>query len=497
MQGSGENSDIKKRLRAYSDKKKPEIKETTSPTTSLDRKKSSSSPEAIKEDSIEEDKTALSNMPEASEKTEGKEIDYSKMDVADLARMIQALTTDVRELKNDVAGIKTSKSSYDSLQTQIQDEKIKRERVEQQFNSDSYKLKMLTAIVIRQDQRIESLTKELNMVKRSQRKANIYIGGLLESDAEETQYQRIELVKTFLKTQVEISQEIKILQAFRQGQGNPRNMCVVLANPDDKYLILTNSSTLKGKTNARKKLFRVSEDLIEEDKELRSYMLDLRRENKSREDEDKLKINIRKGKLFVNNECVKPKVEIPSAADMLTMDFNEINAIEDMCLHQAKSHEEGESEFMGFYQRVKSEAEVQKGYAKMKLRYGDATHVVAAYKLQDAIGPYKQAYIDDGEPGAGRAVLKELKSADCENVAVYVIRYFGGQNLGSRRFEVYADIAKDAIKRIKNKLERLERANRLRRSNSQLSQLSITSMMDEEEFPTPDPGTRVEEIVQS
>ena len=138
------------------------------------------------------------------------------------------------------------------------------------------------------------MSAEIRNMRKQMRKPNIFISGLIECGAEETQYQRIELVKTFFKEKMDISDELKIKDAFRQGLGNPRQMCVIFANLDYKYKVLSNSSKLKGKRNARRHLFYIDEDLIDEEREMRNYMKELRKENFEKDDQDKLKINIRK-----------------------------------------------------------------------------------------------------------------------------------------------------------------------------------------------------------
>ena len=58
----------------------------------------------------------------------------------------------------------------------------------------------------------------------------------------------------------------------------------------------------------------------------------------------------------------------------------------------------------------------------MKIGFGDATHIVAAYRLSDVKGPFRQGFIDDNEYGAAWRALAELKKMDAENIAVYIIR---------------------------------------------------------------------------
>ena len=100
---------------------------------------------------------------------------------------------------------------------------------------------MLTAIVIKQDQQISELARKLKEVKKQMKKPNLFISGLIESLAEETQYQKL-----------------SIKDAFRQGQGNPRQMYVVFSNLDDKYKVLSKSFKVKGKRNVRRRLCNVT-----------------------------------------------------------------------------------------------------------------------------------------------------------------------------------------------------------------------------------------------
>ena len=47
-----------------------------------------------------------------------------------------------------------------------------------------------------------------------------------------------------------------------------------------------------------------------------------------------------------------------------------------------------------------------------------------------------QDLIDDGECGAGRAILKKMRENQAMNQAIYVVRDYGGVHLGPRRFEI-------------------------------------------------------------
>ena len=80
---------------------------------------------------------------------------------------------------------------------------------------------------------------------------------------------------------------------------------------------------------------------------------------------------------------------------------------------------------------VDSPDEVRSLQQQYKKKYYDARHVCYAYR----IGPEGEEYRanDDGEPSstAGKPILGTMLSADITNVVIFVIRYYGGVNLGT------------------------------------------------------------------
>ena len=110
-----------------------------------------------------------------------------------------------------------------------------------------------------------------------------------------------------------------------------------------------------------------------------------------------------------------------------------------------KVREKG-SLFFALAHRVNNTDDVQDGYKLAHMLYGEATHIVCAYRLSNAVGHKNQDCIDDGEFGAGRCILEVLKHEKMENVAVYGVRYYGGIHLGYQRFEIYEEICRGVIR---------------------------------------------------
>lgn len=107
---------------------------------------------------------------------------------------------------------------------------------------------------------------------------------------------------------------------------------------------------------------------------------------------------------------------------------------------------EKRSKFFAFAHHVRSVDEVKALQQQYKKKYYDARHVCYAYR----IGPEGEEFRanDDGEPSstAGKPILGAMLSAEVSDVVIFVIRYYGGVNLGTGGLIVaYREAAQDAL----------------------------------------------------
>ena len=88
------------------------------------------------------------------------------------------------------------------------------------------------------------------------------------------------------------------------------------------------------------------------------------------------------------------------------------------------------SRFIALAYPVESEEEVKQLLDKARKEYHDARHHCVAYRLGNDGAQWRAS--DDGEPAgsAGRQILGQIDSAGLSDVAVIVVRYFGGIKLG-------------------------------------------------------------------
>ncbi len=105
------------------------------------------------------------------------------------------------------------------------------------------------------------------------------------------------------------------------------------------------------------------------------------------------------------------------------------------------------SKFYSFARHVETADEVKALLAEYKKKYHDARHVCWAYRLGVSGKDYR--YNDDGEPPltAGKPIYGQLLSNNLTDIAVFVVRYYGGINLGTGGLTAaYRQAAADCLK---------------------------------------------------
>jgi uncharacterized YigZ family protein len=88
------------------------------------------------------------------------------------------------------------------------------------------------------------------------------------------------------------------------------------------------------------------------------------------------------------------------------------------------------SKFLGYSFPILSIEDAKTRLLEVKKEHPKATHHCFAYRL--GIDGLSFRASDDGEPSgsAGRPILGQIDSADCTNMMIVVVRYYGGTMLG-------------------------------------------------------------------
>jgi len=108
------------------------------------------------------------------------------------------------------------------------------------------------------------------------------------------------------------------------------------------------------------------------------------------------------------------------------------------------------SKFLAFVYPIRSDAEIKPIVARLKADHPKANHHCWALRLSPDRSVFRVN--DDGEPSgtAGRPILNTLLSHNITNIAVVVVRYFGGTLLGvPGLINAYKVATEEALKSVK------------------------------------------------
>ncbi|MCR4879582.1 MAG: YigZ family protein [Bacilli bacterium] len=106
---------------------------------------------------------------------------------------------------------------------------------------------------------------------------------------------------------------------------------------------------------------------------------------------------------------------------------------------------EMKSKFIAFALPITSVEEFKEKLKAIEKEHHKARHIVYAYRIDNT---YKST--DNGEPKgtAGRPLLELLLKKDINNIALIVVRYFGGTKLGAGRLlRIYLNSGIEVLKK--------------------------------------------------
>lgn len=354
--------------------------------------------------------------------------------------------------KFDTQEILISNSSHrvQDLQDQMekQDEAI--DDIDRELQDTKFKLQLVSNIVIRQDQQISFLKEKINEIHQREMTSNVIVSGITERKNENP----IQAFNQFVQGELELQELIPANKAFRLGSGTNRPLLVELRHSDNKKKLFGNIGKLKGKKNEKGNSYFLSDHLPEEMNETRRRSNELFAENKKKQSSHQLEMGFVHGKLMINEEPYNKSIHAPSAKEILNPNEDLFNKAKELDIVKGKKEAELKSKFVSYAVAVQDFDDIQAAYLNIRMKFPDATHVACAFRLPGSNTPQNQDYVDDGEFGCGRTMLKVLKEAQFMNMAVFIVRFYGGKHLGVRRFEIFRDLAKVAIKNLMDKRER-------------------------------------------
>ena len=244
----------------------------------------------------------------------------------------------------------------------------------------------------------------------------------------------------------EMSLQPDIVDVFYLTPQGTSPMVITLADMQQKIEIFQNVHKVKDLVNEDGNPFFFNDYLPAELNERKRMERDIFCNNKQLDEDDRIDMEMKGGRLKINGKQYEEKIQVPSDEYILSMSPTEINQTFSVSLAQGDRVSKMNSQFIGYSLQVNKLDDIQKAYTKVKLMHNDARHVICVYCIPGNVPRVSENCCDDGEYAAGRTLLNWLRSNELSAVAVFVVRYYGGNKMGPARFTCIVDAAKSVIR---------------------------------------------------
>lgn len=308
---------------------------------------------------------------------------------------------------------------------------------------------ILKGLVHKQSKQIQVLQNRLNDQVLRSMENNIVITGLLgDVPRADTKSQ----VLRFIAEKMELSLNPNdLLEAYRVGAPAKEKNRPIIAQctPQLRKYLMSNSDVLANKYNDKGQKFYINlqmpEQTAEAKREIRQVVKEVR---KSEEHQDSKSTILHKNNaVYINGQKHKKLVTPPSVLQLFP-EKDEQQKVNATKFVKATAQPEQGSSFTAFICPTKTLNHVHLAYINLFQNFPGADHIAMAYSAEGKTG-----YHDNAEFGAGFRLLEVIRSSMQHDLAVFMVREYGGVHIGPRRFTIMRETALEAIDKYIKKLK--------------------------------------------
>ena len=252
-------------------------------------------------------------------------------------------------------------------------------------------------------------------------------------------------VEDFIKKGLEITEGLSVQSVHKMGKSRNAPIWFKLQDPDDTPTIFLNLKKLKDKKNVKGKSFSVREYVEDDIKEERIRHQDIRAENFRLPMSHRAELSFTRNELIINGEKYEKEIPERKPSNVLLLNGDDERYLNQFKIFEGEPRSYNGSAYQVFAAQVKDIETLKDMYASVAKEHVSATHVMCGFRIFRNQFYVLQDYTDDAEHGAGRCILDALKNAKVWNMAIVVVRYHNGPNIGAKRFEIVSEMAKQAI----------------------------------------------------
>lgn len=239
-----------------------------------------------------------------------------------------------------------------------------------------------------------------------------------------------------------------LLKVYRIGQPEKgwNRPIIAFCTTELRRYILSQAPLLKNRTNAQGANFYINQQLpeaiSEQKREIRQIIKDRKDKEQNLPQPSKSAFVVRNDKVFINGQLQRKKITPPKVKDLF-IEESEQEKVDAIKMRYYHTPPEKGSQFKVAILKTDNFNQVKYAYTRLFQNQPSADHIAVAAMIKG-----EEAYHDNGEFGAGYRMLRSIKKRGDQNVAVFLIRYYGGVNLGPRRFKIIADLVDASLEKL-------------------------------------------------
>ena len=136
---------------------------------------------------------------------------------------------------------------------------------------------------------------------------------------------------------------------------------------------------------------------------------------------------------YIDGQKVVELIKPPPLKAIFELTSDKRAELDEIQFVESRVFEEKGSKFIAYATTVFTAEDVDKCYLKMKKDYLTATHISLGYRIDDDNRQPLQGACSDGEHQVDVKLLDALAKSEMNNVAVFVVRRYGGVRIGGLR----------------------------------------------------------------
>ena len=305
----------------------------------------------------------------------------------------------------------------------------------------------------------KSLKKQVSFHAAKHHANELIVGGIQEDDSSNLKKSAIQFLEDKLNVKIaqgelyharRVGKQGKIIQVEEEDdQGAlqvrkiqcPHHM-VVKCSPPLKSRLLAKKKLLSGLVDPEGYKYFVAQYLPDSFKAAqnkhREEVTRIMTQNSKKQPKDKIPVRVTGTDLYVNNKVKLGFIQPPSPGDVCQHKLHFNRELDSFELIRTRPITKEGNTFQGFTVRVSKLLGVSIAYSKVRIAAPKARHLMCAYNVSGM-----KDSCDDGEDHAGLLIAKMIKTANLTNVAIFMARETGPDQLGARRFDIIRDVVKE------------------------------------------------------